>query len=300
MMDLSHRHRRFIVSVASLIVVASPASFARIANAQPATPPAPVAASASDKFKVFVGTWRGNATQLEVRPDTSASMTFGPGDFGSATPIRLTLKFITITYGGTDVSASVQVVASNAPGTFPVGATEMLMLHAPDGLLSPTLNGQAWVQLCGPNTTNASAWCGAAQPTPVPTPAAVGPSIKPDPVEAGHELDYLNLFVGQWWAHEQSLEVRPDGTATWASAGIGVPHTPSIVAELQFTLTNGGDINALASVQVVATSSPSLQVGQTGTLILHRIDNVIVPIFGNEDLLPFCGVDSAPNMFCGA
>src|SRR5438132_6810460 len=111
---LSHRHRALIVGVASLIVVASPTSLASVANAQPASPPAPVPASASDKFRVFVGTWRANATQLEVRPDTSATMTFGPGDFGSATPIQLTLKFITITYGGPIVSASVQVVASNA------------------------------------------------------------------------------------------------------------------------------------------------------------------------------------------
>jgi hypothetical protein len=300
---VSHTHRALIVGVVSLMLIALSTSFAGIASAQPATPPAPVPASSPDsKFSAFVGTWRANATQLEVRPDTSATMTFGPGDFGSATPIELTLKFITTTYGGPVVSATVQVVASNSPRSFPVGATETLSLNAGDGLISPTLNGRFWVKLCGPNTTNASDWCGATLPRSVPASGAVGPRIVPDAVAPGHELDYLYLFVGEWRAHENSLEVRPDGTATWTSAPIGGGDAPPSSTELQFVLTNGGEINALATVQVVANSDTIslLQVGETGTFILRRMDNVIVPTFGNDDFLPFCATDSYPNPSCGA
>jgi hypothetical protein len=293
---------RFVVGAVSLILIASPTLFATVADAQPATAPTPVpATSASSKFGLFVGTWRGNGTQLDVHPDTSATMSSGAGDFGSATPIQLTLKFLTTNYGGVGVSATVQIVGSNSSDTFPVGATGTFLLDASNGLMTPTLNGQTWSDVCGSsNTTNSSDWCGASQPTPVP---AVGPSISPDGVAPGHELDYLNLFVGQWYAHEQHLEVRPDGTATWDLAVVGDPQDSSST-ELQFILTNGGAVNALASVQVVATSSPGgpfLQVGQIGTFILRRADNVIVPTFENgDDLLPLCGTAPTPSIWCGA
>src|SRR6516164_7097265 len=99
------------------------------ASAQPATQPAPVQASnPASKFPVFLATWRGNGLQLDVHADTSATMTITPGDVDPATPTKLTLKFLTTNYGGTGVSAAVQVVASNSPRNFPVGATGTFVL----------------------------------------------------------------------------------------------------------------------------------------------------------------------------
>src|SRR5579864_2950745 len=190
---LSHRHRALIVGVASLIVVASPTSFASVANAQPATPPVGVAADASEDFRVFVGTWRAHATQLDVHTDRSASMSFAV-PYADTNPVNLTFQFITITVGATNFEATAQVVGSNSPGFFPAGQTWTLVLNASDGVITPTFDGQGWIELCGPNTTNAPNWCGATPPPVVIAPGA---------------LQYLDGFVGTWGAHEQSLEVRP-------------------------------------------------------------------------------------------
>jgi hypothetical protein len=149
-------------------------------------------------------------------------MTITPGDVDPATPTKLTLKFLTTNYGGTGVSAAVQVVASNSPRNFPVGATGTFVLNASNGFMVPTLNGHTWTQICGSsNTTNSSAWCGAALSTPTTPTIATAITTPLNSVPA-----IPDGYCGQW-------SDRNGGFILDCSVAYGGPGSSNLEVELR-------------------------------------------------------------------
>ncbi|MGB6209118.1 hypothetical protein [Mycobacterium sp.] len=121
---------------------------------------------------------------------------------------------------------------------------------------------------------------------------------------AAADVPGLAPFVGSWHAHEEGLNIQPNGNGheTYADTST-CPNAPAagcgITGTVDFTLTSvSGDT---ATGTITAASNPNHPIGGPVTIkLVGGGQGLQLSIAGGDQGFPFCNSNDATNYYCGA